>query len=77
MNFHIQLINLHADLADYSELQIKLVKALARHSAEIGLPKQYAPNHLVLFPIRVEPGQSIIFNKSRVKSARLEVLPKI
>jgi hypothetical protein len=39
MNFRIQQINLHADLADYSKLQIE--KALARHSAEIGLPKHY------------------------------------
>ena len=39
-------INLCANLADYSEL--KIAKALARHSVEIGLPKHYAPNHLVL-----------------------------
>jgi len=38
-------INLHANLADYSELEI--AKALARHSVEIGLPKHYAPNQLV------------------------------
>ena len=38
-------INLCANLADYSEL--KIAKALARHSVEIGLPKHYAPNHLI------------------------------
>jgi len=75
MNFRIQQINLHADLADYSKLQIE--KALARHSAEIGLPKHCAPNNLVLFPIRVEPGQSKIFNKPQIEPARPEVLPKI
>ena len=37
--------NLHANLVDYSELEI--AKALARHSVEIGLPKHYAPNHVV------------------------------
>jgi len=39
-------IDLHANLAGYSEL--KIAKALARHSIEIGLPKYYSPNHLVL-----------------------------
>jgi len=38
-------INLHANLVDYSELEI--AKALARHSVEIGLPKHYDPNHVV------------------------------
>jgi len=38
-------IYLHANLVDYSEL--KIAKALARHSVEIGPPKQYAPNHVV------------------------------
>ena len=37
-------INLHANLVHYSELEI--AKALARHSVEIGLPKNYAPNHV-------------------------------
>ena len=32
-------------MANYSKLEI--AKALARHSVEIGQPKQYAPNHLV------------------------------
>jgi len=36
-------IDIHANLADYSELEI--AKALARHSVEIGLPKHYAPRH--------------------------------
>jgi len=36
-------IDLHANLANYSELEI--AKALARHFVEIGLPKHYAPNH--------------------------------
>jgi len=35
-------INLHANLVDYSELEI--AKALARQSVEISLPKHYAPN---------------------------------
>jgi len=39
-------IDLHANLANYSELEI--AKVLARHSVEIGPPKHYAPNHLVL-----------------------------
>jgi len=39
-------INLHANLVDYTELEI--AKALARYSVEIGLPKHYAPNHMVL-----------------------------
>jgi len=34
-------IDLHANLVDYTELEI--AKALARHSVEIGLPKHYAP----------------------------------
>jgi len=38
-------IDLHANLVDYMELEI--AKALARHSVEIGLPKHYAPNHVV------------------------------
>ena len=38
-------IDLHADLVHYSELEI--AEALARHSVEIGLPKHYAPNHVV------------------------------
>jgi len=33
-------IHLHANLADYDELEI--TNALARHSVEMGLPKQYA-----------------------------------
>ena len=37
--------DIHANLADYNELEI--AKALARHSVKIGLPKHYAPNHLV------------------------------
>jgi len=39
-------IDIHANLADDTELEI--AKALAHHSVEIGLPKHYAPNHLVL-----------------------------
>jgi len=39
-------IDLHANLVDYSELEI--VKALACHSVDIGLPKHYAPNHVIL-----------------------------
>jgi len=39
-------IDLHASLVDYTELEI--AKALARHSVEIGLPKHYALNHVVL-----------------------------
>jgi len=42
---HDRCINLHANLADYSELEI--AKARAHHSVEMGLPKHYAPNHLV------------------------------
>ena len=38
-------IDLHTNLVDYTELEI--AKALARHSVEIGLPKHYAPNHVV------------------------------
>jgi len=38
-------IDPHANLADYSQLQI--AKALARHSVKIGLPKHYALNHVV------------------------------
>jgi len=38
-------IDLHANLVDYTELEI--AKALARHSVEMGLPKHYAPNHVV------------------------------
>jgi len=38
-------IDLHANLVYYTELEI--AKALARHSVEIGLPKHYAPNHVV------------------------------
>jgi len=38
-------INLHSNLADYSEHEI--AEALARHSVEIGLPKHYAPNDFV------------------------------
>jgi len=38
-------IDLHANLVDYTELEI--AKTLARHSVEIGLPKHYAPNHVV------------------------------
>jgi len=38
-------IDLHANLVDYIELEI--AQALARHSVEIGLPKHYAPNHVV------------------------------
>ena len=38
-------IGLLANLVDYTELEI--AKALARHSVEIGLPKHYAPNHVV------------------------------
>jgi len=33
------------NLVDYSKLEI--AKVLARHSVEIGLPKHYAPNHVV------------------------------
>jgi len=39
-------IDLHTNLADYSELEI--AKARARHSIEIGLPKHYVPNHVIL-----------------------------
>ena len=39
-------IDLHAHLANYSTLKIS--NALARHFVEVGLPKQYAPNQLVL-----------------------------
>ena len=39
-------IDLHANLVDYTELEI--AKALARHSVEIGLPKHYALNYVVL-----------------------------
>jgi len=39
-------IDLHANLVDYTELEI--AKALARHSVEIGLPKRYAQNKVVL-----------------------------
>ena len=39
-------INLHANLVNCTELEI--AKALARHSVEIGLPKHYALNHVVL-----------------------------
>jgi len=35
----------NANLVDYSELEI--AKVIARHSVEIGLPKHYAPNHVV------------------------------
>jgi len=38
-------IDLHANLVDYTELEI--AKALACHSVEIGLSKHYAPNHVV------------------------------
>jgi len=38
-------IDLHANLVDYSELEI--AKALVRRSVEIGLPEHYAPNHVV------------------------------
>jgi hypothetical protein len=38
-------IDLHANLVDYSELEI--AKVLSRHSVEIGLRKHYAPNHVV------------------------------
>jgi len=38
-------INLHANLVDYSELEI--TKVLARRSVEIGLPKHYTPDHVV------------------------------
>jgi len=38
-------IDLHANLVDYTELNI--AKALARHSVEIGLPKHYALNNVV------------------------------
>jgi len=38
-------IDLYANLVDYTKLEI--AKALARHSVEIGLPKHYAPNHVV------------------------------
>ena len=38
-------INLHANLMNYTRLEI--AKALVRHSVEIGLPKRYAPNHVV------------------------------
>ena len=38
-------INLHANLVDDSKLEF--AKALARHSVEIGMPKHYAPNHVV------------------------------
>jgi len=37
-------IDLHANLVDYTELEI--TKALARHSVDIGLPKYYAQNHV-------------------------------
>ena len=45
-------IDLHANLVDYTELEI--AKALARHSVEIGLPNHYAPNQL--FTVRVPEG---------------------
>jgi len=38
-------INLHANLVDYTKLEI--AKALACHSVEIGLPKHYTLNHVV------------------------------
>jgi len=38
-------IDLHANLVDYIEL--KIVQALVRHSVEIGLPKHYAPHHML------------------------------
>jgi len=38
-------IDLHANLVDYTELEI--AKALACHSIKIGLPKHYALNHVV------------------------------
>ena len=38
-------IDPHANLVDYIKLEI--AKALARHSVEIGMPKHYAPNHVV------------------------------
>ena len=38
-------MDLHANLVDHTELEI--AKAFARHSVEIGLPKHYAPNHVV------------------------------
>ena len=38
-------INLHANLVDYTELEI--TQALARRSVKIGLPKLYALNHVV------------------------------
>jgi len=39
-------INLHANLFNYTKLEI--AKALTRQSVEIGLPKHYALNHVVL-----------------------------
>ena len=38
-------IDLHTNLVDYTDTEI--AEALARHSVEIGLPKLYAPNHVV------------------------------
>jgi len=38
-------IDLHANLVDYSNLEI--ARALARHSVEIGLSTHYAPKHVV------------------------------
>jgi len=39
-------IDLHTNIVDNTQLEI--AKALVRHSVEIGLPKHYAPNHVVL-----------------------------
>jgi len=44
-SLHGHSIDLHANLVDYSELEI--AKAFAHHSVETGLPKHYAPNHVV------------------------------
>jgi len=49
-------IDLHANLHDYTELEI--AKALARHSVEIGLPKHYAQNHVVQEGIESSPRKS-------------------
>ena len=60
-------IDLHANLADYSELEI--AKALARHSVEIGLPKHYDPNHVV-----PEGNMRVIGIKAKKSSMKKAVL---
>jgi len=60
-------INLHANLVDYTELEI--AKALACHSVEIGLSKHYAPNHVVL-----EGNMRVIGIKAKTISSTKAVL---